>query len=101
MGLVRLLRSSIARVAVLHGLVLAAAMIAVLSGVYIATDRLIETVRQSRQLHIGFFALREPGDEGFPQGRDNLFQVRQEDGTGGEVHDVVTAPGVEAKNKAV
>ncbi len=41
MGLVRLLRSSIARVAVLHGLVLAAAMIAVLSGVYIATDRLI------------------------------------------------------------
>jgi hypothetical protein len=40
-GLVHLLRSSIARVAVLHGLVLAAAMIAVLSGVYIATDRLI------------------------------------------------------------
>jgi signal transduction histidine kinase len=41
--LVRFLRSSIARVTVLHGLVLAASMIAVLAGVYLATARLIAT----------------------------------------------------------
>lgn len=43
MQLTRFLRSSIARVTVLHGLVLAASMIAVLSGVYLATARLIAT----------------------------------------------------------
>ncbi len=41
MALVSFARSSIARVAVLHGLVLAASMVAVLGGVYLGTSRII------------------------------------------------------------